>query len=195
MLILGAKGHGKVIAEIAELNAIALQGFVDEDPEINQVWQYQVMHNLPKNARKLFLAIGDNQNRKHLFERFSEYEFPILIHPNASLSKRVQLGKGTAIMAGAVVNAEVKIGQQVILNTNCSVDHECQLGDFVHISPNASLAGNVEVGEGTQIGIGASVIQGIKIGRWAMIGAGAVIIRDVPDGATVVGNPGRIIQK
>lgn len=65
---------------------------------------------------------------------------------------------------------------------------------YVHISPNAALAGNVEVGEGTHIGIGTAIIQGIKIGKWCTIGAGAVIIKDVPDGAKVVGNPGKIIK-
>ena len=62
------------------------------------------------------------------------------------------------------------------------------------ISPNVSLAGEVSVGEGTHIGIGANVIPGIKIGKWATIGAGAVILKDVVDGATVVGNPGRVIN-
>lgn len=56
------------------------------------------------------------------------------------------------------------------------------------------MAGHVEVGEGSHIGIGVSIIQGIKIGKWCTIGAGAVIIKDVPDGATVVGNPGKIIK-
>lgn len=63
-----------------------------------------------------------------------------------------------------------------------------------NISPNAALAGNVTIGEGTHVGMGASIIQGIKIGKWCTIGAGAVIIQDIPDGATVVGNPGKIIK-
>ena len=96
-------------------------------------------------------------------------------------------------MPGVVINARATIGKQVILNTGCSIDHDCFLEDFVHISPGVALAGNVRVGEGTHIGIGAVVIPGVKIGKWCTIGAGTVVLKDVPDGAMVVGNPGRMI--
>ena len=80
------------------------------------------------------------------------------------------------------------------MNTGASVDHECVLGDYVHIAPNATLCGQVKVGEGTMIGVGVSVVQCVTIGKWCKIGAGAVVLSDVPDGATVVGVPGRIIK-
>lgn len=65
---------------------------------------------------------------------------------------------------------------------------------FCSYFSKCALAGNVIVGEGTHLGIGACVIQGIRIGKWCTIGAGTVIIKDIPDGATVVGNPGKIIK-
>lgn len=194
MYIFGASGHGKVAAEIAELNAFDLKGFIDENAEIKNIWDYSVIQELPKDLTSLFLAIGNNSTRKKIAQRFPILSFPILKHPTSSVSKRAEIGEGTVIMSSATINPDVKIGKHVILNTNCSIDHECIIGDFAHISPNAALAGNITVGEGTQVGIGASVIQGITIGKWAMIGAGAVIIRDVPDYAVVVGNPGRIIK-
>lgn len=194
MYLFGANGHGKVVAEIAELNNLNIQGFIDENPEKQMVWEYAVCNKIPENIEKLFLSVGNNLTRKKLYERYSSYEYPTLVHPTATISKRSTIGKGTVVMASASVNPNCTIGKQVILNTSCSIDHDCNLEDFVHISPNAALAGNVSVGEGTQIGIGASVIQGIKIGKWAMIGAGAVIIRDVPDNAVVVGNPGKVIR-
>lgn len=79
-------------------------------------------------------------------------------------------------------------------NTNASIDHDCHINDFVHISPNATVSGGVTVDEGTHIGAGATIIPSIKIGKWAKIGAGSIIIRDVPNYATVVGNPGRVIN-
>lgn len=194
MYIFGASGHGKVAAEIAELNAFDLKGFIDENAQIKNIWDYSVVHEIPKDLTSLFLAIGNNSIRKKISQRFQSLSFPILKHPTSSVSKRAEIGEGTVIMSSATINPDVKIGKHVILNTNCSIDHECIIGDFAHISPNAALAGNITVGEGTQVGIGASVIQGITIGKWAMIGAGAVIIRDVPDFAVVVGNPGRIIK-
>jgi acetyltransferase EpsM len=98
-------------------------------------------------------------------------------------------------MAGAVVNAGTVIGNHSVINTCASVDHECQIGDYVHIAPGAHLCGLIQVGEGTLIGAGASVIPCVKIGRWCTIGAGAAVVSDVPDGATVVGVPGRIVWR
>lgn len=194
MYLFGASGHGKVIAEIAEENNITIEGFIDSDQSKNKVLDYTVIHQIPAQQLDVVLSIGNNQVRKKIAEENTQFSYPILIHPKAVISKRATIKEGTVIMTGVSVNSEVNIGKHCIINTNASVDHECIISDYVHISPNVALAGNVEVGEGTHIGIGASIIQGIKIGKWCTIGAGAVIIKDVPDGATVVGNPGKIIK-
>ncbi len=194
MYLYGASGHGKVIAEIAEENGISISGFIDRDESKESFIGYPVIHQVPENNIELILSIGSNNARKRLTEKYPYFIFKTLIHPKANLSKYCSVEEGSVIMAGATVNPGVQIGKHCIINTNASIDHDCIIHDFVHISPNVALAGDVEVGEGTHIGIGACVIQGIKIGKWATIGAGAVIIKDVPDGATVVGNPGRMIK-
>jgi len=195
MFLFGASGHGKVVAEIIEENNLSLRGFIDGNTEVEELLGYKVFHQIPPKPVNVILSIGDNGTRKRLATKHPNFKYPVLIHPKAIVSKRTKIGGGTVIMAGVSVNADVKIGRHVIVNTNASVDHDCILHDYVHVSPNVGLAGNVEVGEGTHIGIGACVIPGIKIGRWCRIGAGAVIIRDVPDGATVVGNPGKVIKE
>ncbi len=193
MYLVGAKGHGKVILDILEDLEIKVDGFLDVDESINSVYQYKVLHSFP-NERDMFISIGNNATRKIIVNNHPQFNYLTLIHPKAAISKRAKIGKGSVIMSGVSVNTEVQIGKHCIINTNASIDHECVIEDYVHISPNVALAGNVEVGEGTHIGIGTAVIQGIKIGKWCTIGAGAVIIKDIPDGATVVGNPGRIIK-
>lgn len=195
MYLLGASGHGKVIAEIAETNAVVIDGFIDTDINKLSLLGYPVFHQIPSEIIEVVIAIGNNEIRQKIVNNNLNFKYFSLIHPNANVSKRVLLEEGTVIMAGVTVNVDASIGKHCIINTNASVDHDCVIGDFVHISPNAALAGNVRVGEGTHIGIGAVIIQGIKIGRWCTIGAGAVIIRDIQDGSTVVGNPGRIINK
>lgn len=195
MYLLGASGHGKVIAEIAESNALIIDGFIDTDLHKLSLLGYPVFHQIPRENIEVIIAIGNNKIRKKLVNNNPNFRYSKLIHPNANVSNRALLGEGTVVMAGVAVNVDARIGDHCIINTNASVDHDCVIEDFVHISPNAALAGNVTVGEGTHIGIGAAVIQGIKIGKWCTIGAGAVIIRDIQDGSTVVGNPGRIINK
>lgn len=194
MYLFGASGHGKVIAEIAEMNNLKIEGFIDVDLDKSSLLGYPVFHESPKEPSEVVIAIGNNEVRKRIVNDNKSFTYPRLIHPSANISHRSVLGNGTVIMAGATINVDVNVGQHCIVNTNASIDHDCIIDDFVHLSPNIALAGNVRIGEGTHVGIGACVIQGITIGKWVTIGAGAVIIKDIPDGCTVVGNPGRIVK-
>lgn len=197
LTLIGASGHAKVIVEIAELLSIPIGGLLDKDSSISSLLDYPVLPFLEErlnDTNNYIISIGSNKTRKEIALSQPHLTYATLLHPQTNISRRAKIGTGTVGMAGATVNCESVIGQHVILNTNCSIDHECDIADFVHISPNASLAGNVTVGEGTHVGIGACIIQGITIGKWCTIGAGSVIIADVPDGATVVGSPGKIIK-
>src|SRR5690606_32789797 len=194
MYLYGASGHGKVIAEIAEENNQQIIAFIDLDKSKSNVLDYKVINEIPDNIIDLVISIGNNIIRKKIVDENCHFTYNTLIHPNTSISKRSTINEGTVVMAGVSINSDVVIGQHCIINTNASIDHDCIIENFVHISPNAALAGNVIIGEGTHIGIGACIIQGIKIGKWCTVGAGSVIIKDVPDGATVVGNPGKIIK-
>ena len=193
----GAGGHAKVVLEILKAQAFADFRIIDSKKEgvlLNlPIYNHLKIEELtPEDS--LIIAIGNNEARKLIAEKYAFIKGMQAIHPSANISPSAILGEGTVIMAGVSIQADTRIGKQCIINTNCSVDHDNIIGDFVHISPNAAIAGGVEIGDGTHIGIGACVIQGVKIGSWVTIGAGAVIIDDVPDRAVVVGNPGRIIK-
>ncbi|GGH35311.1 acetyltransferase [Mangrovimonas yunxiaonensis] len=194
MYLFGASGHGKVIAEIAEACQVKIDGFIDADTSKLKLLDYEVIHQLPRDAVEVIITIGDNATRKQVAiqNKFSTYSK--LIHPSAVVSKRVKIKAGTVVMAGAVINSDTQIGAHCIINTNASVDHDCIIEDFVHISPNVALAGGVTIGEGTHVGIGASIIPGVTVGKWCTIGAGAVVIEDIPDGATAVGIPAKPIK-
>ena len=195
--LIGASGHGKVIAEILEHNGATISGVFDDDPARQQLLDYPVLGPFDasryKGDSKVIISIGNNRIRRKKARELNA-AFGTAIHPTAHISGRSHIGEGSVVMAGVVINVGTVIGKHNILNTNCSVDHDCVLGDFVHIAPNAALAGNVRIGEGTHIGIGAAVIQGLIIGKWVTVGAGTVVITDVPDHAVIVGNPGRIIK-
>ena len=194
MYLYGASGHGKVIAEIAEENNLLIEAFIDQNILRKDLLGYKVIHKIPQANAEIVISIGNNFTRKSIATSNPTLRFISLIHPKSIISKRSTVDVGTVVMGGVTINPETKIGKHCIINTNSSIDHDCIIEDFVHVSPNVALAGDVRIGEGTHIGIGANIIQGIKIGKWCTIGAGSVIIRDVPDGATVVGNPGRIIK-
>lgn len=194
--IYGASGHSKVIIEILERRGDSIYALVDDDSSKKELLDYRVHSTrdlLQFNKFNWIIGIGDNAIRKKIAENNS-LNYKGVIDNGTNISKRVTVGNGTVVMPGVTINSSVTIGRHVIVNTNASIDHDCVLMNYVHISPNSTLCGGVVVGEGTHVGSGAVIIPGIKIGKWARIGAGSVIIKDVPDNATVVGNPGRIIN-
>ena len=198
LFLIGAGGHGKVIAEIAESLGFVVAGFVDHASVRKTHLGYPVFPEpadtgMPKEAGWV-ISIGNNFTRKKLAQQYA-LSYRALLHPSVLLSPRSTIGAGTVAMAGVVVNSSTTIGKHCILNTSCTVDHDCRLGDFVHVAPQTAIAGGVTIGEGSLIGIGARVIPGVTIGKWCTIGAGAVVLSDVPDGAIVVGIPGKILHK
>lgn len=195
--LIGAGGHGKVVADTALAAGWHDIAFFDPAfPDRRQNGHWPILGSDPAELAKawagaLFCSIGDNATRARIFKHMDLAASPVLCHPTAVLSPSARLGHGTLAVAGSIVNADAVIGRGVVLNTACSVDHDCVLGDFVHISPGARLAGNVHVGARSQVGIGAVVREGIRIGSDVMIGAGAAVVSDLPDGARVAGVPAR----
>ena len=117
------------------------------------------------------IAIGDNRDRKRVAEENPKEKFGVAISNAAFLWKDAEIGDGTVIMAGAIVQPGCKIGRHVILNTGCSVDHDCVLEEYVHIAPGAHLCGNVHVGEGALVGVGVAIAPNAKIPAWTLVKA------------------------
>lgn len=145
--------------------------------------------------KKVIVAIGDGAIREKVVNEIKDIcQFETIIHHSAFVSRFSELQEGTVVMPQVCVNAEVKIGKHCIINTGSVIEHDCIIEDYVHIAPSVTMAGNITVKKRAQIGIGSRIIPGVTIGEDAIVGAGAVIIKDVPAGATVVGNPGKIVK-
>lgn len=197
LIIIGASGHGKVVADIAKLNGYIDIVFLDNDPTISSCAGYPVLGPDTMTAElegDVFIAVGDAETRKRLMERDAGKLFPILIHPSSVIAKGVEIGEGSVVMAGTVINPGAKIGRGCIVNTSSSIDHDCVVGDFCHVSVGAHLSGTVTVGENTWIGTGATVNNNVNICSGCMIGAGAVVIKDIDESGTYVGVPARMIR-
>lgn len=194
LIIIGASGHGKVVADIAVLNGYKDIVFLDNDPEIKTCAGYPVLGPDTMTSKldgDVFIAIGNAETRKKLMERDKGRAFPVLIHPSAVVAESAEVNTGSVVMAGAVINPGAKIGKACIINTSSSVDHDCVVGDYVHISVGAHLSGTVVVGTGTWIGTGAIVSNNVNICGGCMIGAGAVVIKDIDEPGTYIGVPAR----
>jgi sugar O-acyltransferase (sialic acid O-acetyltransferase NeuD family) len=202
LAILGASGHGKVVADMALLLGYTGVVFFDDAwPSKSSVSRWLVIGTTETllgsiaDFDAVIVGIGDNRIRFEKQTTLAANGAPLvsLAHPAAVVSDFAEIGIGSVICAGAIVNVDAVLGASVIVNTGASVDHDCGLADGVHIAPGAHLSADVHVGAYSWIGVGACVKQGIHLGSDVMVGAGAVVVSDISDGVTVVGNPARPI--
>jgi len=204
LAILGASGHGKVLADIALLQGWGAVVFFDDAwPDKQAVSRWPIagdgaaLLQQAGDVNSAAIGIGHCATRLDKYRSLLAANFflPVLQHPSAVVSTYAQVGAATVLMAGSVVNVDAHIGAACIINTGATVDHDCTLDDGVHVAPGVHVSGGVRIGTGAWVGVGACVRQGIRIGAGAMVGAGAVVVRDVAAGTTVVGNPARPLLK
>ena len=200
--IIGAGGHGQVIADIVKKMGFKLVGFLDDNKSLigHKIGDMPVISPVAHAKEldgKFVIAVGDNEARKKLADmlNFPDEKYLTVIHPSVIIGNNVRIGVGTMIVGGAVINTGTIIGKHTIINTSVSIDHHNIIGDFVHIGPGTHTGGNVTIEEGTFLGIGTSVIPNRKIGRWSVIGAGAAVISDIPEFTVAVGIPANVIKR
>ncbi|MGG4197534.1 acetyltransferase [Peribacillus frigoritolerans] len=202
LLIIGASGHGKVVADIAlKMNKWASIAFLDDDTSFKSSMGIEVIGKSAEafthiNGYDIFVGIGNNSTREKIQKKLEAEgaSIPSLIHPSAVIGEQVELASGTVVMAGVVVNCCTTIGKGCIINTGATIDHDNTIEDFVHISPGAHLAGTVKVGHGSWLGIGSIVSNNLNIIKACRIGAGAVVIKDITESGIYVGVPARRVS-
>lgn len=198
LVIIGASGHGKVIADIALKTGYEVIGFLDDNDTLQENCGFPVLGKTKdivkyKDQCEFVIAIGNNSIRENVAEKYN-VQWATLIHPAAVLGINVQVGEGTVVMANAVINPCASIGKHCIINTGAIIEHDNTLEDYVHISPNATLAGTVCVGRKTHIGVGACVKNNVIIAENVVIGAGAVVVKDIEESGVYVGVPIHILK-
>ncbi|SFZ78876.1 acetyltransferase [Chitinimonas taiwanensis] len=201
ILLVGAGGHGKVVADALQLSAEADQLYFVDDRESlsgHVLLGVQVLGSLSANLSSgdfVHVAIGQNLVRRRIIEGIRSDQLRTVLHPSALVSRYAKVGSGSFVAAGAVLAPCSALGVGVIVNHGAVVDHDCYVGDYCHVAPLASLAGGVRLEPGVLVGAGARILPGINIGADAVIGAGAVVRQDVASGDTVVGVPARRVFK
>lgn len=194
LTIIGASGHGKVVADIAEKNGYDEIEFLDDDENVRKCGIWPVVgktDTINSIENDIFIAIGNAKIRHHIMDQYQNKMFATLIHPDAIIAPDVEIGLGTVIMAGTVINPGTRLGRGVIINTCSSVDHDCVIGDYVHISVGSHLSGTIHVGSETWIGVGVSIVNNIDICSNCVIGAGAVVIRNIDEPGIYIGVPAK----
>ena len=203
-LIFGYSGHALVLLESAESLGITISNYAALEERIDNPYGLEYCGNEKywnnadwDNFQNFLIGIGDNRIRESLYLqilRRTHKKALTIIHEDAKCSKYVNIGQGTFLARGTLVNPHSTIGDNVILNTGCVVEHETKIDDHSHIGPGSVLAGNVIVSKRAMIGANSVIKEGVRIGSNSTVGAGSVVLNDVPNDVVVVGNPARIIK-
>ena len=209
LLIIGASGHGRQVAEAARAAWNAgpgtcgpPSGFLDDDPKLRgkTVGGLPVAGTLDHESLSDVegaLGVGYPETKQHVLRRLphSPWAWCRIVHPIAEVGERNEIREGVLIQAGVVITTDVTLGAFSTINLSATLSHDVQVGALATVSPGANIGGDVNIGEGAFIGIGASIIQGVTIGAWSVVGAGAVVIDDVEPNTVVAGVPARVISR
>ncbi|WP_169306622.1 acetyltransferase [Cohnella pontilimi] len=203
LLILGAGGHGRTVADAALMTGIWDRiAFLDDKEDLEEVSGFPVLGQFNLFPRFLndfdgaFVAIGNNDLRLKLIIvlQHAGFNVPSIIHPHSSVSKRSKIAAGSIVMAGAVVNTDATIERGCIINTCSSVDHDCYVQEGVHISPGSHVGGTASIGRCSWLCMNSCIGNNRKVGKNVIVAAGSIVIKDVPDDVMVAGIPA-IIKK
>lgn len=210
IVIIGAGGHGREVADIARHQAqahktVEVLGFIDDNRDLHGQSQdglpvlgdWSWFESADLKDVTIVCAVGSPPVCRRLVERANALglSFASVISPLAHISPLARLGRGVTVFPNVVVNTGAFVDSYSILNIAATVSHDVTVGRYCNINPGVHLAGNVMIGEGCYVGMGTNVIQGRTVGAWSVIGAGAAVIRDLPAGVTAVGVPAEIIKR
>ncbi len=194
LVIFGAGGHAKVVADIALKNGFEIEGFLDDNASASSVIGYPILGKIDdcvkfKDTCVFAMGIGNNAVRKKIFDKYPDLNYPVLVHPTASIGIEAKIGKGTVVMPMVVVNACAEVGEFSILNSACVIEHDCRVGDYCLIAPNVTMCGASKAGDFVWMGAGSVVNQTVKICSNVTVGSGAVVTKEITEGGTYVGVP------
>lgn len=202
VIVIGAGGHAKVIADIILKSGDNLLGFLDDFKEKDTVIleDYKVLdkaENAPNYNEEntyFIIGIGDNQTRKNFTEKFN-LKYYTAIHPTAVIGSDVQIGEGSCVMPNACINPGSVIGRACIINSAALIEHDNVLGDFVHVSPSATTCGDVKIGELTHVGARATIRNRVTIAPEVVVGMGATVVGDILEKGTYIGTPAKKMEE
>ncbi|MDB5860970.1 MAG: sugar O-acyltransferase, sialic acid O-acetyltransferase NeuD family [Ramlibacter sp.] len=201
LVILGAGGHGKVVADAAlARGAWPRVVATDRNPARCRGELLPGVILLPLDAAlalpdaDFHVAIGSAEARERETELLSGRALASIVHPGATVSPHAVIEAGCFVAAQAVVAPSAVLGRGAIVNHGAVVDHDAQVGAFTHVAPHAALGGEVHVGRGVLVGAGAKVLPGLRICDGVTLGAGAVVLATIGEPGVYAGVPARRVR-
>ncbi|MFZ3218898.1 MAG: acetyltransferase [Rhodoferax sp.] len=195
ILLLGAGGHARSCIDVIEQEGrFNVGGLVGLPQEVgSRVLGYPVLgadSDLPgllPRFSQVLIALGQIKTpeaRMRIFALLEERgcNLPVIVSPRSHVSRHAQVGAGTIVMHGAIVNAGASIGRNCIINSLALVEHDAVVGDHCHIATAAVVNGDVSIGAGSFIGSNVCIRQGSRFGERCVIGMGQQVLGDCETG-------------
>jgi len=192
IILIGAGGHARACIDVLEEeNQFEIAGLIEKGESIsNESLGYPVIGTdddlkvLRQQYKNALITVGQIKSPKiriKLYQLLKELDFtlPVIVSSQAYVSKHAQIGEGSIIMHGVIINANAKVGNNCIINNSALIEHDAVIGDHCHIATGAIINGEVSVGNETFIGSGAVTKQCISIGNNCIVGAGIILKNDV----------------
>ena len=211
--IYGASGCGRSLMPVArqqlarESDAseiVFIDDALESFAEVNahRAMNYLAFLNETASEKYVQIAIANSHVREKIAQRLKMDGIQLwsIIADNVVLMDQLELAKGSALSPFVTIGSNVKIGKCFQANLYSYVEHDCVIGDFVTFAPGVKCNGNIHIHDHAYIGAGAMIKQGtpdqpLVIGAGTIVGMGAVVTKSVPPGATVIGNPARIVMR
>ncbi|WP_018454720.1 acetyltransferase [Bradyrhizobium sp. WSM4349] len=197
LAILGAGGHGAVIADSAEGRGWTVNFFDDSRAGAFVDWEItgtssQLLEQV-EHFDGVIVGIGANAVRLEWLARLRDAgaTFATIIDRTAVVSRHAKIGQACFLAAGSIVNIFACIEDGCIINTGTTVDHDCHVAEGVHLSPGVHLSGGVNIGRASWLGTGTVVRNNITVGDYVIAGVGSAITKDIASSQIVVGVPAR----
>ncbi len=162
LIILGAGGYGKTVADVArQLGTYDSACFLDDGKEGREILgKCGDFSQFIEGNTHFYPAFGNNAIRLAWLHRLKEAgaEIPTLVHPRAYVSPTAVLGEGTVVLPLAAVNTGVRVETGCIINIGALIDHDCVIEAGAHLCPGAVVKAENRVPAGAKIESGEVIL-------------------------------------
>ena len=186
IIIIGGGGHARSCLDvISTLKKFKFAGYIDNKLKNKKIiGKDNELHDIIKKIKYAIIGIGhlkDSKKRIYLYKKLKKigFKFPVICSPKSYISKSSQIGEGTIVMHGAIINSSVKVGKNSIINTGAILEHDVVIGDNCHVSTSVTINGGAIIGKNTFIGSKSVVVNNIKIAHNKFIKANSFIKDDI----------------
>ena len=201
VIMIGSGGHA---LSLGEFSGDRIFGYLSlsESPEMPGEWcgndseaPKWITSGKEFHMAYVYSGLPVMKKRRELIEDYETQgaRFATLISPAATVTPHSEIGDGSAVMAGAIIN-RARLGRHVIVNSGAIVEHDCEVGSNTFIGPGAVIGGFTKIGKNCFIGLGAKVGNGLTIGDNITVAMGAVVGRNLTEPGIYHGNPLKLFK-